>query len=85
MEGAPMILPTSKSPHGRLGPCDRCHAIYRNGPNSNSVKPSKNALNPNELLKDQGDSLTKVAPNIRLGTPPPHRNRGACTSCHVVL
>jgi hypothetical protein len=79
MEGAPMILATSKSPHGYLGPCERCHAISKKPP------ISKNALNSNELLKDQGDSLTKVAPNIRKGTPPPHRNRGTCTTCHVVL
>lgn len=73
MEAAPMILATDKSPHGRYGPCDRCHAI------------SRTPLNSNQLAKDQGDSLTKVAPNIRLGTPPPHRNRGICTLCHVVL
>ena len=73
MEAAPMILATAKSPHGYLGPCDRCHAI------------SRTALNSNQLLKDQGDALTKVAPNIRMGTPPPHRNRGTCTKCHVVL
>jgi hypothetical protein len=73
MEAAPMILATDRSPHGRYGPCDRCHAI------------SRTPLNPNQLLKDQGDSLTKVAPNIRQGTPPPHRNRGTCTLCHVVL
>jgi hypothetical protein len=85
MEGAPMILATSKSPHGYLGPCDRCHAISKNPMNSKNTLRSKNALNPNELLKDQGDSLTKVAPNIRKGTPPPHRNRGTCTTCHVVL
>jgi hypothetical protein len=73
MEAAPMILATDKSPHGRYGPCDRCHAI------------SKTSLNPGQLGKDQGDSLTKVAPNIRRGTPPPHRKRGTCTLCHVVL
>jgi hypothetical protein len=73
MEAAPMILSTSKSPHGHYGPCDRCHAI------------SRTPLNPNQLPKDQGDSLTKVAPNIRRGTPPSHRNRGTCTLCHVVL
>lgn len=82
MEGAPMILPTSKSPHGYYGPCDRCHAIAKPGP---SPVMTKNALNPNELLKDQGDSLKKVAPNIRAGTPPPHRNRGTCIKCHIVL
>jgi membrane-associated protease RseP (regulator of RpoE activity) len=85
MEGAPMILPTSKSPHGYYGPCDRCHAIAKIGPGTGNVLQPKNALNPNELLKDQGDSLKKVAPNIRAGTPPPHRNRGTCTKCHVVI
>jgi hypothetical protein len=73
MEAAPMILATDKSPHGRYGPCDKCHAI------------SKTPLNSGQLAKDQGDSLTKVAPNIRRGTPPPHRKRGVCTLCHVVL
>ena len=73
MEAAPMILATDKSPHGRYGPCDKCHAI------------SKTPLNSGQLAKDQGDSLTKVAPNIRRGTPPPHRKRGTCTLCHVVL
>jgi hypothetical protein len=73
MEGAPMIMATAKSPHPYYGACDRCHAIARNG------------FNSNQLLKDQGDSLIKVAPNIRAGTPAPHRNRGTCTKCHVVI
>ena len=73
MEAAPMILSTAKSPHGYYGPCDRCHAI------------AKTPLNLGQLAKDQGDSLIKIAPNIRRGTPPPHRNRGNCTNCHVVL
>ena len=85
MESAPMILATDRSPHGYYGPCDRCHAISRNAIRSKTALNSKNALNPNELLKDAGDSLTKVAPNIRQGTPPPHRKRGTCTLCHVVL
>jgi len=79
MEGAPMILATDRSPHGYYGPCDKCHTIAKSASNS------KNALNQNELLKDQGDSLTMVAPNIRRGTPAPHRNRGTCTLCHIVL
>jgi len=73
MEAAPMILATARSPHPYYGPCDRCHAIAKNGVNSN------------QLLKDQGDALNKVAPNIRAGTPAPHRDRGKCTSCHVVI
>ncbi|MEI6666930.1 MAG: PDZ domain-containing protein [Acidobacteriota bacterium] len=73
MEAAPMILATARSPHPYYGPCDRCHAIAKNG------------FNANQLLKDQGDALNKVAPNIRAGTLPPHRNRGKCTSCHVVI
>lgn len=73
MEAAPMILSTAKSPHGYYGPCDRCHAI------------AKTPMNLGQLAKDQGDSLIKIAPNIRRGTPPPHRNRGNCTNCHVVL
>jgi len=73
MSSAPMILATDKSPHTYYGPCDKCHAI------------SRTPLNPGELLKDAGDNLTKVAPNIRQGTPPPHRSRGTCTLCHVVL
>jgi len=73
MEAAPMILATDKSPHGYYGPCDKCHAI------------SKTPLNTGQLAKDQGDVLTKVAPTIRKGTPPPHRRRGTCTLCHVVL
>ena len=73
MEAAPMILATSRAPHGYYGPCDRCHLI------------AKSRLNVNELAKDMGDSLTKIAPNIRRGTPPPHRNRGTCSTCHVIL
>jgi membrane-associated protease RseP (regulator of RpoE activity) len=73
MEAAPMILATDKSPHGRYGPCDKCHTI------------SKTPLNTGQLAKDQGDVLTRVAPNIRRGTPAPHRKRGTCTLCHVVL
>jgi hypothetical protein len=73
MEAAPMILATAKSPHGYYGPCDRCHVI------------SKTPMNLGQLAKDQGDSLIKIAPNIRRGTPPPHRNRGNCKTCHVVL
>ncbi len=72
MEAAPMILATDKSPHGRYGPCNKCHAI------------SKTPLNAGQLAKDQGDVLTKVAPAIRKGATPPHRNRGTCTLCHVV-
>jgi len=73
MSSAPMILATDKSPHTYYGPCDKCHAI------------SKAPLNTGQLAKDQGDVLIKVAPNIRIGTPPPHRNRGKCTLCHVIL
>jgi hypothetical protein len=73
MSSAPMILATDKSPHTYYGPCDKCHAI------------SKTPLNAGQLAKDQGDVLTKVAPNIRIGTPPPHRNRGTCILCHVIL
>jgi hypothetical protein len=73
MSSAPMILATDKSPHSYYGPCDKCHAI------------SKTPLNAGQLAKDQGDVLTKVAPTIRRGTPPPHRSRGTCTLCHVVL
>ena len=73
MEAAPMILATDKSPHGYYGPCDKCHSI------------SKAQLNTGQLAKDQGDVLTKVAPAIRKGTPAPHRRRGTCTLCHVVL
>jgi ferredoxin len=73
MSSAPMILATDKSPHTYYGPCDKCHAI------------SRTPLNAGQLAKDQGDVLIKVAPNIRIGTPPPHRNRGKCTLCHVIL
>jgi hypothetical protein len=73
MEAAPMILATDKSPHGYYGPCDKCHTI------------SKTPLNAGQLAKDQGDVLTRVAPTIRKGTPPPHRRRGTCSLCHVVL
>lgn len=85
MEGAPMILATDRSPHAYYGPCDQCHVIAANTARTMTAQNSKNALTPNELLKDAGDNLTKVAPNIRRGTPPPHRNRGTCTLCHVVL
>ncbi|MBI4766574.1 MAG: PDZ domain-containing protein [Deltaproteobacteria bacterium] len=85
MEGAPMILATDRSPHAYYGPCDQCHVIATNTARTITNLNSKNALTPNELLKDAGDNLTKVAPNIRRGTPPPHRNRGTCTLCHVVL
>jgi ferredoxin len=73
MSSAPMILATDKSPHTYYGPCDKCHAI------------SKTPLNTGQLAKDQGDVLIKVAPNIRIGMPPPHRDRGKCISCHVIL
>ena len=73
MSSAPMILATDKSPHTYYGPCDKCHAI------------SRTPLNTGQLAKDQGDVLIKVAPNIRIGTPPPHRNRGKCVLCHVIL
>ena len=73
MSSAPMILATDKSPHTYYGPCDKCHAI------------SRTPLNTGQLAKDQGDVLIKVAPNIRIGTPPPHRSRGTCTLCHVVM
>lgn len=85
MEGAPMILPTDRSPHAYYGPCDKCHVIARNTAKNTTAQNSRNALTPNELLKDAGDNLAKVAPNIRRGTPPPHRPRGTCTLCHVVL
>jgi membrane-associated protease RseP (regulator of RpoE activity) len=85
MEGAPMIMAADRSPHGYYGPCDRCHVISKNAGRTKTTLNSKNALNPSELLKDAGDSLTKVAPNIRRGVPPPHRSRGTCTLCHVVL
>jgi len=85
MEGAPMIMAADRSPHGYYGPCDRCHVISKNVGRTKATLNSKNALNPSELLKDAGDSLTKVAPNIRRGVPPPHRSRGTCTLCHVVL
>jgi len=85
MEGAPMILATDRSPHAYYGACDKCHVISTNATRTNPILNSPNALNPNELLKDAGDNLTKVAPNIRRGTPRPHRDRGTCTLCHVVL
>jgi len=84
MEGAPMIQATDRSPHGYYGPCDKCHVIS-NATRTKIPLNSPNALNPNELLRDAGDNLKKVAPNIRAGTPPPHRNRGTCTLCHVVI
>ncbi|MEI7635813.1 MAG: PDZ domain-containing protein [Syntrophus sp. (in: bacteria)] len=85
MEGAPMIQATARSPHAYYGACNKCHVISKNTINTKTSLNSRNALNPNELLKDAGDNLTKIAPNIRRGTPPPHRNRGTCTLCHVVL
>jgi len=53
MEGAPMILPTDRSPHGYYGPCEKCHVISNAGRNVTALN-SKNALTPNELLKDAG-------------------------------
>ena len=85
MEGAPMIMAGDRSPHGYYGPCDKCHVISTNATRTKTTLNSKNALNPGELLKDAGDNLTKIAPNIRIGTLPPHRNRGRCTLCHVIL
>lgn len=73
MESAPMILSTSRPPHGYYGPCDKCHAI------------SMSSRNSDQLLKDQGDSLSKTAPYIKRGTTAPHENRGKCPICHVVL
>ena len=73
IEGAPMILPTDRAPHGYYGPCDKCHTI------------ASGATNTNQLARDLGDILTKSAPNIRKGVPAPHGNRGACAKCHVLL
>ncbi len=80
-----MIMAGDRSPHGYYGPCDKCHVIATNATRTKTTLNSKNALNPGELLKDAGDNLTKIAPNIRIGTPPPHRDRGRCTLCHVIL
>ena len=85
MESAPMINATDVRPHAYYGPCDKCHVISKNAIRTKTALNSPNALNPNELLLDAGDNLTKVAPTIRRGTPPPHRPRGTCTLCHVVL
>jgi membrane-associated protease RseP (regulator of RpoE activity) len=84
MESAPMINATDVSPHAYYGACDKCHVISKK-PVKTKAAVNPNALNPGELLLDAGDNLTKVAPTIRRGTQPPHRPRGTCTLCHVVL
>jgi hypothetical protein len=73
VEGAPMILATERAPHGYYGPCDTCHSI------------APGTANLNQMARDLGDVLATTAPNIKMGTPPPHRPRGACTKCHVLL
>lgn len=73
VEGAPMILATERAPHGYYGPCDSCHSI------------APGTANLNQMARDLGDVLATTAPNIKMGTPPPHRPRGACTKCHVLL
>lgn len=73
MEAAPMINPTSPSPHGYYGPCSQCHTLT-NGP-----------LNTGQLTKDMGDQLLKVPPPIKWGAEAPHRNRGVCTDCHNII
>ena len=73
MEAAPMINPTSPSPHGYYGACGNCHTLT-NGP-----------LSTGQLAKDLGDQLLKTPPPIRWGSEPPHRNRGKCTDCHTLI
>jgi hypothetical protein len=73
MEAAPMINPTSPSPHGYYGPCSQCHTLT-NGP-----------TNAGQLTKDMGDQLLKTPPPIRWGSEAPHRNRGICTDCHTLI
>jgi len=73
VEGAPMILATERAPHGYYGPCDTCHSI------------APGTANLNQMARDLGDVLATAAPNIKKGTPPPHRPRGTCSKCHVLL
>lgn len=73
VEGAHMILVTEKAPHSYQGPCDNCHSI------------APGTANLNQMARDLGDVLPTTAPNIKKGTPPPHRPRGACPKCHVLL
>ncbi len=73
VEGAPMILATERAPHGYYGPCDTCHSI------------APGTANLNQMARDMGDVLATNAPNIKKGTPPPHRPRGVCSKCHVLL
>jgi hypothetical protein len=73
MEAAQMILATAVSPHAYYGPCDKCHTI------------AKTPVNTGQLAKDAGDVLTVVAPPIKWGATPPHRDRGRCTNCHKIL
>jgi hypothetical protein len=73
MEAAPMIFSTDRSPHGYYGPCDKCHSIAKTGKNTGT------------LTMDAGDALPIPPPNIKWGTPCPHRDRGTCTNCHKII
>ncbi|MBU1934391.1 hypothetical protein KKE87_04100 [Patescibacteria group bacterium] len=69
-ESAQPILPGAISPHKNMGqPCTACHIIMNTG---------------GQLAIDAGDILPNPPPIIK-GAKAPHRNRGVCKSCHVIL
>ncbi|MBF0244811.1 MAG: magnetochrome domain-containing protein, partial [Planctomycetes bacterium] len=69
-ESASPIQPGAISPHKNYTEaCTTCHIIMQNG---------------GQLAVDAGD-LLPAPPAIRQGAVPPHRDRGTCRNCHVIL
>ena len=70
MEAAQPIQPGAISPHRSRGrACTACHIIMRTG---------------GQLPTDAGDILPNPPP-ITTDANPPHRYRGQCSSCHVII
>ena len=70
MEAAQPILPGAISPHRSRGrACTACHIIMRTG---------------GQLPTDAGDILPNPPPITR-DAKAPHRYRGQCSSCHVII
>ncbi len=69
-EAAQPIMPGALSPHRDRGkPCTACHIIMRSG---------------GQLATDAGDILPNPPP-IPKNAVAPHKYRGKCKTCHVIL
>ncbi|MBF0252845.1 MAG: magnetochrome domain-containing protein [Candidatus Omnitrophica bacterium] len=69
-EAAQPIMPGALSPHKDMGkPCTSCHIIMKTG---------------GQLATDAGDILPNPPP-ITKGSVMPHRYRGECKNCHIIL